>query len=216
MKQSAFAFMGGTFDPIHNGHLRTALELQHWLGVDQLCLIPSKTPVHRATPGRTSQQRLEMVQLAVANEPSLCADEREICSEQPSYSSLTLQGLRSELGDTCPIYMIMGMDSYMTLPSWFEWQKFTDYCHIVVVKRPGYELPKEGEIAQFTAEHKAQSLEQTLTMPAGKVLFHELTPLGISATQIRENIAQGLSPRYLFPDGVWQYIQDNRLYGLTN
>ncbi|MEM5535717.1 nicotinate-nucleotide adenylyltransferase [Neptuniibacter pectenicola] len=216
MTVNAYVFMGGTFDPIHNGHLRTALELQQWMGVEKVCLIPSKDPVHRATPGRSAEQRLKMVELAVADEPALAADDREIKSKNPSYSLHTLESIRSELGADVPICMIMGMDAYQTLPHWHEWQRFTDFAHLIVVKRPGYSMPQCDELTMFTEKHQAENLQQVLSTPAGFVLFHELTPIGVSATQIRQTIAQGHSPRYLFPDQVWHYIQDNRLYGLTN
>ncbi|MGH1461626.1 MAG: nicotinate-nucleotide adenylyltransferase [Neptuniibacter sp.] len=216
MPKDAFVFMGGTFDPIHNGHLRTALELQQWLGVDQVCLIPAKTPVHRASPGCNSEQRLEMLKLAVADEPTLHVDEREIDSEQPSYTLLTLQGLRAELGRGTPICMIMGMDAYQTLPSWHEWEQFLNLCHLIVVQRPGYQLAADSVMGEITTQHYADKPEQLLSQPSGKVLIHELTPLGISATQVRQTIDSGYSPRYLIPDQVWQYIQENQLYGLTN
>ncbi len=207
--------MGGTFDPIHNGHLRTALELQQWLQVAQVRLIPAKLPVHREAPGCTSLQRLEMVRLAVAQEPALAVDAREIESEQPSWSVLTLQSLRAELGPETPICMVMGMDAYMTLPSWHQWQRFLDLCHIIVVTRPGYRFLPEPEIRKFTDRHLTDSRDAVLASPAGRVLLHELTPLAISATQIRDLVAQGLSPRYLVPDAVWQYIQDHGLYGYS-
>lgn len=215
MPKDAFVFMGGTFDPIHNGHLRTALELQQWLGVDQVCLIPSKQPVHRGEPGCSSEQRLAMVRAAVADEPALQVDEREILSDKPSYSLLTLQSLRAALGAEKPICMIMGMDAYLTLPSWHEWQQFIELCHLVVVQRPGYTLPDDSVMAVFTQQHLADTPQQMLTQPAGSVLIHELTPLGISATQVRQSIQAGRSPRYLIPDQVWQYIQENHLYGLS-
>jgi nicotinate-nucleotide adenylyltransferase len=216
MSVNAYVFMGGTFDPIHNGHLRTALELQQWMGVEKVCLIPSRDPVHRKTPGRTAEQRLEMVELAVADEPALAVDKREVLSTQPSYSLHTLESLRRELGENVSLCMIMGMDAYQTLPHWHEWRRFTDFAHLLVVKRPGYSLPQCDVLNEFTEKHQTTSLQQVLSTPAGCVLFHELTPIGVSATQIRQTIAQGHSPRYLFPDQVWQYIQDNRLYGLTN
>lgn len=216
MMNSAYVFMGGTFDPIHNGHLRTALELQQWMGVEQICLIPSKEPVHRSAPGRSAEQRLTMVELAVEDEPALRADAREVRSDKPSFSLHTLESLRSELGPERSICMIMGMDAYQTLPSWHEWERFVDLANFIVVKRPGYREPQCDILNEFTRKYKTESVECLLSKPAGAVLFHELTPLGISATQIRQTIAQGDSPRYLFPDKVWHYIQDNRLYGLTN
>lgn len=215
MSEDAFVFMGGTFDPIHNGHLRTALEIQQWLGVSQLCLIPSKTPVHRDAPGCTSEQRLAMVELAVEGEAVLRVDEREIHSDKPSYTLHTLQGLRQELGDDKPICMLMGMDAYQTLPSWYEWQQFLTLGHLIVVQRPGYQLAEDSVMGDLTRQHRADNPEELLSLPAGKVLIRELTPLGISATQVRQTISSGLSPRYLIPDQVWQYIKANQLYGLT-
>ncbi|SEG76620.1 nicotinate-nucleotide adenylyltransferase [Marinobacterium lutimaris] len=210
-----FVFMGGTFDPIHNGHLRTALEIQQWLEIPEVCLIPSKVPVHRDEPGCTSEQRLAMVELAVADEPSLTADAREIRSDKPSYSLLTLESLRQELGPQRPLCMVMGADAYMTLSRWYQWERFIDLCHILVVTRPGYELDLDPEMKRFTDRHAAGSKQELLSLPAGKVLIHELTPLGISATQVRQLAAQGQSPRYLIPDSVWDYIQTNRLYGFN-
>ncbi len=207
-------FMGGTFDPVHNGHLRTALELKQWLGVDQVCLIPSGAPVHRDEPGCTPRQRLEMVRLAVQDEPALTADAREIESDEPSYSLLTLQALRAERGEACPIVMTMGMDAYQTLPSWYQWQSFLDYAHILVLARPGYEgQDATEELLDFTRRHQASAVNELLDMPSGRVFIQELTPLGISATQIRHLVAQGQSPRYLMPEPVWHYIQQNSLYG---
>ncbi len=206
-------FMGGTFDPIHNGHLRTALEIRHWLGVDRVGLIPAKTPVHRGDPGCSSEQRLRMVELAVKDEAALFADDREIRSAEASYSLLTLLGLRAELGPERPVMMVMGMDAFLSLPGWHGWQQLTDYAHLLVVQRPGYQQPLCPVLARFAEQHKVDSPEQ-LPGAAGGLLFHELTPLAISATQVRESILRGESPRYLLPDAVWHYIQENRLYGL--
>jgi len=211
-----YVFMGGTFDPVHNGHLRTALELRQWLDVARVCLIPSKMPVHRDIPGCTPEQRLEMLQLAVADEPTLTVDDREIRSDQPSYSLLTLESLRAELGPDKPICMVMGMDAYQTLPSWHQWQRFVDFAHIIVVGRPGYRFTPAPALRAFTERHGTDSVPSLHQQPAGRILIHELTPLGISATRIRQQIAQGESPRYLLPDVVWNYIQTNRLYGFNN
>jgi len=207
-------FMGGTFDPVHNGHLRTALELQQWLGVEQVCLIPSGEPVHRDQPGCTAQQRLEMVRLAVADEPALCADAREIESDAPSYSLLTLQSLRQEHGLGRPIIMTMGMDAFQTLEHWHHWQAFLDYAHILVIARPGYADSDLSEVLQaLLRRHRSRDPQVLLREPAGRIHVQELTPLGISATQIRALIASGRSPRYLLPEPVWHYIQQHKLYG---
>lgn len=216
MADQAFVFMGGTFDPVHVGHLRTALELKHLLDVNEVRLIPSKVPVHREEPNCSSEQRLAMLKLAVADEPALVADAREILSTQPSYTLLTLQGIRNEIGDEQPICMVMGMDAYLSLPSWHKWERFLDLCHLVVVTRPGYAMPESSPMYTYTLQNRVSCSSELFQTAAGKVLLQELTPLAISATQIRQEIARGFSPRYLLPDGVWQYIQENNLYGLTN
>lgn len=207
-------FMGGTFDPVHNGHLRTALELQQWLAVEQVCLIPSGAPVHRDQPGCTAQQRLEMVQWAVADEPALCADPREVESDEPSWTLLTLQALRQERGQDCPIIMTMGMDAFQTLDRWHRWQEFLQYAHILVIARPGYEATSLTSVLQIVLhQHGSPDYRLLLQRPAGLVHIQELTPLGISATQIRQLIASGQSPRYLLPEPVWHYIRQHELYG---
>ncbi len=216
MSESVKVFMGGTFDPIHNGHLRTALEIEQWLGVSQVTLIPSKAPVHRQRPERTGQQRLDMVRLAVIDEPGLFADDREVMSENASYTVLTLESFRREIGEDAPICMVLGMDAYLSLPQWDRWQELLTLCHVVVVKRPGWVYEPCEEMQEISQKHETKDLQRLLTSPAGHVIFRELTPLGISATQIRQLIREGCSPRYLIPDAVWNYIQKNKLYGFNN
>jgi nicotinate-nucleotide adenylyltransferase len=208
-----FVFMGGTFDPVHHGHLRTALEIQQWLQLSQVTLIPSGEPVHRQHPGCSAEHRLTMVRLAVADAASLCVDAREVNSSEPSFSALTLASLREELGPERPICMVMGMDAYLTLPQWKDWHTFLSLCHIIAVARPGYQYQPVAQMDEFTRQYAIKSSHQLTEKPCGGVLIHELTPLGISATQIRELISQGHSPRYLMPDQVWEYIKQHQLYG---
>ncbi len=208
-----FVFMGGTFDPIHHGHLRTALELQQWLGIKEVTLIPSGEPVHRSEPGCGAENRLAMVKLAVADAASLLVDSREVDAKSPSYTAITLASLRQSLGEQRPICMVMGMDAYLGLSSWKDWHTFLSLCHIIAVARPGYDYHANPVMDAFTQQHRLASVSDLWRQPAGGVLIHELTPLGISATQIRELIAQGKTPRYLMPDQVWEYIKQHQLYG---
>ncbi|GGK65437.1 nicotinate-nucleotide adenylyltransferase [Amphritea balenae] len=208
--------MGGTFDPIHNGHLRTALEIKQWLGVAQVTLLPSKVPVHRQQPARSGEQRLAMVKLSIADEPGLIADDREVLSDEASYSVLTLESLRREVGDTTPVCMVLGMDSYLSLPHWERWQELLDLCHILVVKRPGWVYQPCELMQQISRRHEITDKDKLFNSPAGHVIFRELTPLSISATQIRNLIAADQSPRYLIPDAVWDFIQQQKLYGFES
>lgn len=207
-----FVFMGGTFDPVHHGHLRTALEIQQWLQVSQVSLIPSGEPVHRNSPGCSAAHRLAMATLAVADAASLQVDAREVNSSEPSFSALTLASLRDELGSERPICMVMGMDAYLTLPQWKDWHTFLSLCHIIAVARPGYQYQPVAQMDAFTRQYALKSPQQLTEKPCGGVLIHELTPLGISATQIRKLIRHGYSPRYLLPDQVWDYIKQHQLY----
>ncbi len=209
------AFMGGTFDPIHNGHLRTALEIRQFLQLERLRLIPCNFPGHRDQPGCSAAQRLEMVRLAVDDEPGLEVDDRELRSPEPSYSINTLASLRQEVGPDASLCMVMGMDSYLTLPSWHRWQELLDLTHILVVQRPGWEFVPDRQMENWTLLHRIHHPQQLRSAPAGYVLLHRLTPLGISATQIRELVRTNQSPRYLIPDRVWRYIREQGLYGFN-
>lgn len=208
----AVAFMGGTFDPVHNGHLRTALEIRELLGLDEIRLIPCHLPVHREQPGCSSEDRLAMVELAVAGEPGLRVDAREIRSPGPSYSLMTLQSLRAELGERPPLIMVMGMDAYLGLPDWYRWQELIEQAHILVVQRPGWEYVPCDQMKDWTRQRRVKRSADLLTAPAGRVLIHRMTPLGISATQVRDCVRSGGSPRYLIPDPVWNYIRERGLY----
>ncbi|WP_372739450.1 nicotinate-nucleotide adenylyltransferase [Neptunomonas sp.] len=209
---SAHVFMGGTFDPIHFGHLRTALEIQQWLCVEHVYLMPANVPVHRETPGSSAKARLAMVEKAIAGESALRCDPREILSDRPSYTIYTLEMLRKELGPAKPVCMVVGMDSFMSFDQWFRFDEYLEYCHIIVVARPGYHFKPNQVLKQLLAKHQVEPKSDILTQSAGGILVHELTPLSISATYIRELIADGRSPRYLLPDDVWNFIQQHKLY----
>ncbi|SIS45243.1 nicotinate-nucleotide adenylyltransferase [Neptunomonas antarctica] len=209
----AHVFMGGTFDPIHYGHLRTALEIQQWLDVESVYLMPANVPVHRETPGSTSAARLAMIERAISGENTLRCDPREILSDRPSFTIYTLEALRKELGSEIPVCMVIGMDSFLTLDQWYRFDEYLSKCHIIVAARPGYHFKPNQKLQQLLTEHQVSEKSDVLTQAAGGILLHELTPLSISATHIRELLSNGLSPRYLLPDSVWDYIQQNKLYG---
>jgi nicotinate-nucleotide adenylyltransferase len=212
MSLAPYVVMGGTFDPIHHGHLRTALEIQQWLGVDRVYLMPAKRPVHREAPGCSAKDRLAMVQCAVADEAALGCDPREIESDEASYTVLTLERLRAQLGPTTPIVISMGMDAFMGLDQWYRYQELLTLANIVVVARPGYECTPNAAIQALIDRHQASDVRLMTTRPHGVLMIQELTPLDVSATQIRTQLGTGVSPRYLLPDVVLNYIYDNALY----
>ena len=204
---------GGTFDPVHYGHLRPALELAELLSLQEVRLIPCATPPHRDLPQASAEHRLDMLQLAVSDEPGLVVDERELQRGGCSYMVDTLRSLREELGDT-PICLLLGSDAFMELASWHEWQQIIALAHIVVAHRPGWQLEQldRGEITELLEQSQVSSAELLAGSPAGHILLQPVTPLAISATAIRALIAAGRSARFLVPDRVWEYIDLNKLY----
>ena len=130
---------GGTFDPIHYGHLRLAEELADRLQLGEVRIVPARVPPHRAAPKVTSSHRLEMVRLACAGNPRFLVDDRECRREGPSYTVDTLLGLRAELAADTPLCLLMGVDAYLALTTWSRWERLYDLAHIVIAHRPGFE-----------------------------------------------------------------------------
>lgn len=221
--------LGGTFNPIHFGHLRMAQELGEGLDLAEIRLIPAGTPPHRDQPDISAQQRLEMVRLGLSGNSLLRLDEREIFKQTPCYTLETLAELRRELGWKQPLCLLMGADAFWGLPTWYHWRELFDLAHIVVAHRPGFIGEDVGALrpgffgekwpAGFPSElheelekrlrHDVKALHQS---PAGMIVNHPVTALDISSTRIRALLRQGLSPRYLLPDTVLDYIFANNLY----
>lgn len=203
---------GGTFDPVHHGHLRTAVELREHFGVAQLALVPCHIPPHRGSPDGSSEQRLGLLQLAIADESGLIVDDRELRREQASYTAETLRELRRELGPGESLAMVVGTDAFAAFDRWREWQQIPELAHIILVQRPGAGLSPGSAPHSLLESRRAQSAEELHQRPAGLVL--EVSPplLDISATAIRERIAKGLSARYLLPDPVLAEIRRLGLY----
>ena len=204
---------GGTFDPIHHGHLRLALEVGDSLGVERVDLVPCHIPPHRGDTGASASQRLELIRLAIEGEAGLGLDERELRRAGASYTADTLRQLRSELGPDAPLVMVVGTDAFAAFDRWREWRDIPELAHIVVVRRPGAELAPGSEAHRLVAERRAESPQALWQRPCGLVLELDPPLMDISATGIRQCIADGRSPRYLTPDAVWQQIQALGLYG---
>lgn len=209
--RKCIGIFGGTFDPIHFGHLRLALELKQQLALDEMRLLPCYIPPHRASPAVSAQQRLAMLQLALADCEDLSWDARELQREKPSYTYDTLRELRAEFGADASLSWCMGTDSFAGLETWHRWSELIDLAHLVVVARPGWSLPTQGPIAQLVAQ-RSVTVEAIRTSPAGNVAILESRLLPISATEIRAQIEAGESPQFLVPDAVWNYIRTQGLY----
>ncbi len=205
---------GGTFDPIHLGHLRLAEEMAEAVGLASVRFVPAGRPPHRGAPCIAGQHRLEMARRAVAGNPRFVVDDREIRRDAPSYTVDTLADLRTELGDAQPVWLLLGADAFLGLPGWHDWRRLFALAHIAVAERPGAPLLQSDALPEtLRAEIAARQVaDGPAAGPAGAVLLRHMTPLAISATAIREALAHGRSVRYLLPDAVLDYIQENRLY----
>lgn len=212
IERQSVGILGGTFDPVHIGHLRTAVELRHLLQLDELRLLPNAQPPHREQPQISGAHRLAMLHLAVADEPGLRVDDRELRREGPSFTVDTLCDLREELGKQTAICLCIGMDSLVNLSTWHEWQSLADLAHIVVAARPGWRLPETGAVADWLEDKLVRNPKELTSAVAGRVLVRELTLLPVSASAIRSDLQTGRSVRYLTPDCVLEYIEQHNLY----
>ena len=203
---------GGTFNPVHYGHLRSALELVERLQLEQLRLMPSASPPHRDAPECSAERRAAMVELAVTGEPRLVCDAREMQRPGKSYTIDSLIELRGELGTRQGLCMVLGCDAVQDIATWHRWQELLDWAHIVIIARPGWQLPRAGKLAQWLKAHQLESPELLRQRPCGGIVIEELRPLAISSTEIRDLLASGRSARYLMPQSVLDYIHTHTLY----
>jgi nicotinate-nucleotide adenylyltransferase len=203
---------GGTFDPIHFGHLRPALDCLQSLGLAEVRLTPLKVAVHRSQPRAGAMQRLAMVQAAVAGEPGLVADGREVGRPGPSYSYDTLTLLRAQLGFAAPICLLVGADAFNGFLTWHRPVDILAMAHLVVMERPGSPGPDDPLLRDWLAERGSDDVDELRALPGGRILRKRVTQLGISSSQIRALIAAGQSPRYLLPDPVLAMIEREGLY----
>ena len=211
MTKKLIGILGGTFDPIHNAHLHIAQHLLNNLPLTEVRFIPSKTPVHRDPPLASTEQRLDMVKLAIREEERFVIDTREIDRDTPSYMIETLQSLRDEVKDTS-LALILGLDVFCQLDTWHQWKDLITYAHIIVVNRPEYPNTFSQPIQQLLDEHQVEDAHKLFTQSAGCIFFIGIPPSTISATTIREHITNGESIKNLVPESVWQYINTQELY----
>lgn len=209
--EAGLAILGGTFNPIHHGHLRSAVELLEFLPVSELRFMPCSLPPHREPPGISARQRAAMIELAIAGEAGLRCDLRELERSGLSYTIDSLLSLREEVGAQRSLILVMGCDALLGLDQWHRWQELLEHCHIAAIARPGWEWPARGEVAACLGARRAQA-PALAAAPAGSVCIASLRPLPISATEIRGLLQSGRSARYLVPDAVHTYIHQHRLY----
>ncbi len=223
MKMSDFAenrplgVFGGTFDPVHFGHLRLAEEAADGLGLACVRWIPAGQPLLRDSPRCSAAQRLEMVRLAIADNPRFELDAAEVDAEQPSYTVPTLERLRQVeiCGERRPLVLLVGADVFSGLTGWYRWQSVLELAHIGVAHRPGFPVDPDSLPADLAAIYRERFCEKSDALrdsPAGRIVNFPMTQLDISATRIRNLLSNGCGARYLMPDLLLDYIREHHLY----
>jgi nicotinate-nucleotide adenylyltransferase len=211
------AVLGGTFDPVHVGHLRSAIEVREKLRVEKVKLIPSWQPPHRDTPGASPEQRLEMLRRCTGGIAFLEVDDREVQRGGMSYSIDTLKSIRAELYDDVPLTMVLGFDAFQLLDEWHEWQRLLEYAHIAVISRPGAdEGALRKELTDFSQGKLVDSPMCLHNRGNGMMCRLTLTQLAVSSSEVREIFRTGGSPDYIVPGEVITYVHENGLYGVTS
>jgi nicotinate-nucleotide adenylyltransferase len=209
--KAVLGIFGGTFDPVHHGHLRVAYELKVQLDIDRIHFIPAAVPPHRPPPEASNALRLEMLEAALADEPDCIVDRREIERDGTSYSIDTAISIRDEFPDHV-LCLLLGMDAFLGLPTWRQWEQLLDVVNIVVARRPGADLPHDGELGRLLDERSVAVDADSLWPDAGKILIRDVTQLEIAATDLRNSIRAGIKPRYLVPESVWNIIETSGCY----
>ena len=212
---SAMGVFGGTFDPIHYGHLRTAFEVLQALNFSEVRMMPCGTPPHRGSPVAPDELRLAMVRAATEGQLGFVVDERELSREGPSYSVDTLAALRGEF-PLRPIALIIGMDAFLELPKWHQWRELLQLAHIVVAHRPGWRAPDMGPLGELLADRGTHRIGDLHQAKSGHIYILDVTQLEISSTEIRDLVSAGRDPRFLMPDSVRDIILKSGCYRNTN
>lgn len=202
---------GGTFDPIHYGHLRTAFELLQALRLNEIRFMPAGNPPHREATAASAEVRLAMVQAATADQHGFNVDDREMRREGLSYSVDTMRTLRADFPDHS-LSLIVGMDAFLGLPKWHQWRELLELAHLVVAHRPGWRAPSMGPLGELLVDRGTGRINDLHESLAGCIYIHAVTQLEISSTEVRKLIAAGRDPRYLMPDAVRAIIDQTGCY----
>ncbi|MGL4638648.1 nicotinate-nucleotide adenylyltransferase [Shewanella sp.] len=208
--------LGGTFDPIHYGHIRPAMEVKAALGLDKILLMPNHIPPHKCQPHCTSAQRLEMVARACAELSGFELCDIEVKRDSPSYTVVTLKHLRERYPND-QLFFILGMDAFLQLPSWHNWQQLFDLTHFVLCERPGWTLTKDHPMWPILEQRRVPNNSRHLKEPpqippTGGIFCVQITAQDISSTDIRAQLARGKIPQDALLPSTVNYIQKQKLY----
>jgi nicotinate-nucleotide adenylyltransferase len=208
----SIGILGGTFDPIHHGHLHYGQQIAEQLELEQVSLLPAHIPPHKSGTHANAEQRLEMVKLACQQNPLFCVDDRELHRDEHSYTINTLKQIKAEQPDTI-LYFFIGMDSLANLSSWYQWQELLTLCHLIVTDRPGYQVPEPGSaLGDYIENHLTSDLGRLRQDACGYIYLAHTDNLEISSSAIRERLASRQNCQYLLPESILGYIFKHKLY----
>lgn len=214
VENSPYIIIGGTFDPVHNGHISLATAL-HKLFEQNIVFTPTAVPNYKAQPQTTAKQRLDMLNLAISHNPHFIIDSHEMFDPNYTPTVKSLQTLRKKIGNSRAVYFLIGEDSLLSLDTWDDWQKLFDLSNFIVAMRPGYKLEQMSDKLKQQYNRRIVKNKADLGAPNGQIYVLDFAPLDISSTKIRTNIAQNLPIDTMVDPTVAKYIKDNKLY-ITN
>lgn len=203
--------LGGTYDPVHKGHVYIATALAKHQAFQNILVVPCYQPVHREPPRADAQNRLAMVELAFTNYPKIQVDVTEINRQGPSYAYDTLNDIKSRNPES-PLCWILGTDAFASFHQWHKWQQILELGHLVLVKRPGTPLPSGGPEYDMLQNRQVDNLQRLTEQDAGLITVVDINPPAISAHNIRQKLSRGDSVVDLLPSKIWDYINRHRLY----
>jgi len=196
---------GGTFDPIHLGHVNTVQSVLKQTDLQSIVFIPAATPPLREQPKASAKHRLEMVRIATERKPNFLVDDRELKRNSPSYTIDTIASLQLE-NPNYRYSVILGLDAMLGLTTWYRWQELLERVHFIVMKRPGWSLP------YWYRDRKVEAFDELTKTRVGKIYFIDIKPIDLSATYIRARIHRGEDVSKLLPEGILHYIKEKKLY----
>jgi len=207
------AMLGGTFDPVHLGHLRSAVELREALDLDRVHMVPAAMPPLRGEPSVSAADRLALLRLGIGDTPGLVADPRELERDGPSYTADTLASLRRELGAEARLIMALGHDAFLRLADWHEPERLFALAHVVVIDRPDHQAALPEKLVELLEGREVEERAALMARPAGQLLRLRLpSRMAISATEVRRRLSAGRSVRYLLPEAVEAHLLSRGLY----